>query len=226
MEERYRLFDTVLKTLHNEGALAGLILIGSWCQYVYRAVYNNTAEIPALITSDIDFLVPNPSQISTEVDVPGILEKLDFEMVASTTGNMIKCTRRELEVEFLTPETGRGMDGSRVIKSLRVRAQGLRYLSMLQEHAELVYYKGIPVRTARVEAYVLHKFLVGDRRQKQEKNEKDFSAAVQLGEFLINRDNGIEKMKSILELIHPRWGKDILASVKKHSIMLYTALIR
>lgn len=225
MEERYRLFDTVLKTLHDEGALAGLILIGSWCQHVYKAVYRNTVEIPALITSDIDFLVPNPPERSREVDVPGILEKLGFEMVASPTGTMIKYIRRELEVEFLTPETGRGTDGPRVIKSLRVRAQGLRYLSMLQEHTGIVNYNGIPVRTARIEAYVLHKYLIGGRRKKKEKKEKDLSAAVQLGEFLMYRDNSIETMKTILKSIHPKWKKDILSSIEMHSINLYSALM-
>jgi len=50
MEEKYELFASVLKALQEEGVLDGLVIVGSWCQYYYRILFNNAPEIPLLRT--------------------------------------------------------------------------------------------------------------------------------------------------------------------------------
>jgi hypothetical protein len=47
----------VLKELQAKGVLGGLVIIGSWCQYYYRVLFDNAPEIPLLRTLDIDFSV-------------------------------------------------------------------------------------------------------------------------------------------------------------------------
>ncbi len=75
MEEKSDLFIATLKALQEAGALNELILIGSWCLYFYRIYFENSPEIPVVRTLDIDFLVPNPSRIKKEINIPKILEK-------------------------------------------------------------------------------------------------------------------------------------------------------
>ena len=50
-------FAEILTQLQDAGALKRLILVGSWCLLVYRHTYDNAPEIPALRTTDLDFLV-------------------------------------------------------------------------------------------------------------------------------------------------------------------------
>ena len=68
MEERYKLLLTVLRELSNAEVLDDLILAGSWCQFYYRILFDEAPEIPLIRTTDIDFLVPNPSKIKKSVD--------------------------------------------------------------------------------------------------------------------------------------------------------------
>jgi hypothetical protein len=226
VEERYRLFDKTLRALHNAGALPELVLIGSWCQHIYKFAFDNKNEIPSLITSDIDFLIPYPHTFKKKINVPDIMEGLGFEMVASPVSGYTKYIRRELEVEFLTPEVGRGLDKPRMVKDLNIQAQGLRYLVMLQEHVEKVNYKGIPVTIVQPEAYVLHKFLISGRRKKSIKREKDLSSARQMGEFLMKFADRMEKMNELLNDIHPKWKKDILAIIQEQMPELHEKLKR
>jgi hypothetical protein len=50
MKERENLFLEVLDSLQEAGALAYLILIGSWCQYLYSFYFSNPPEIPSEVT--------------------------------------------------------------------------------------------------------------------------------------------------------------------------------
>lgn len=224
MEKKYKLFDATLRALHEAGALSELILIGSWCQHLYKYAFNDKSDIPALITSDIDFLVPRPHTFKKKINVPDILTRLGFEIVISPVSGYTKYISRDLEIEFLIPDLGKGLDAPRMVKELNIKAQGLRYLTMLQEHVEKLDYNGIPVTIVQPEAYVLHKFLISGRRKKQEKREKDLSAAKQMGEFLIQFEGRIEKMKNLLNDIHPKWKKDILAIIEEQMPVLYERL--
>ena len=79
MEEKYELLAIVLKELQAKDVLDGLVIVGSWCQYYYRILFDNAPEIPLLRTLDIDFLVPNPSKLKTKVDVSELLNLLGFD---------------------------------------------------------------------------------------------------------------------------------------------------
>ena len=79
MEEKYELLAIVLKELQAKDVLDGLVIVGSWCQYYYRILFDNAPEIPLLRTLDIDFLVPNPSKFKTKVDVSELLNLLGFD---------------------------------------------------------------------------------------------------------------------------------------------------
>jgi len=110
MEENYKLLSAVLKELHKAGALKHLILAGSWCQYFYRILFEKSAEIPLLRTTDIDLLIPNPPKIHDNIDVPDILTSLGFDAHFDYKTGLIKYVHPDLEIQFLTPDRGRGKD--------------------------------------------------------------------------------------------------------------------
>jgi len=71
VEEKYKLLSNVLRSLQDAGVLNCLILVGSWCQYYYRILFDNTPDIPLIRTTDIDLLVPNSPKIKKNVDIVG-----------------------------------------------------------------------------------------------------------------------------------------------------------
>ena len=72
-------FVEILVQLQNAGALRRLVLVGGWCLLVYKHAYDNAPEIPALRTTDINFLVREPNVSITKINIPDILERLGFE---------------------------------------------------------------------------------------------------------------------------------------------------
>ncbi|MCX5657253.1 MAG: GSU2403 family nucleotidyltransferase fold protein, partial [Candidatus Omnitrophica bacterium] len=79
-KNQYKLCLEVLRRFNKAGILDGLILIGSWCLYFYKDYFGNILyiDIATIKTRDIDFLVPIPSRIKKEVDIPKLLEDLGF----------------------------------------------------------------------------------------------------------------------------------------------------
>lgn len=133
MEEKYKLLSMVLNKLQEAGALEKLVLAGSWCQYYYRILFNAPLEIPLIRTTDIDFLVPNPPKIIKAVDVTRLLNNLGFDNDFDYNTGLVKYVHPDLEIQFITPALGRGKDMPYEIKKYNINAEGLRYLSPLQD---------------------------------------------------------------------------------------------
>jgi hypothetical protein len=73
-------------------------------------------------------------------------------------------------------------------------------------------------------AYVLHKFIVSDRRKNQFKREKDIETARQLGEYLLEQNKQREKMRETYCSIPEKWKRDLLRIVKDASEKMYVYL--
>ncbi|OGS45729.1 MAG: hypothetical protein A2539_07795 [Elusimicrobia bacterium RIFOXYD2_FULL_34_15] len=122
MKTKENIFLSIMTSLQKEGALAEIILIGSWCQYFYRIYFNNTPEISAIRTVDIDFLIPRPHNSKKDINVPDILNAYKFVSETNYISGYNKFVNPELEIEFLTPELGKGSDKPYLVKNLHVTA--------------------------------------------------------------------------------------------------------
>jgi hypothetical protein len=219
------LFLKILRVFQREGMLSHLILVGSWCHFLYKIYFDNSPEIPLIRTLDLDFLIPNSRTIKQEVDIPNVLKELGFEPVRQYPSGLVKYGRPDLEIEFLVQERGRGKDAPVRIKKLGINAQALRFLSILEEHTMVVNYRGIGIRVPEPTAYVLHKFIIARRRTKREKEERDLAAAKELGEFLLKDTLQQEKLQKIFLAFPARWQRKVIASVKPASRILYDFLL-
>jgi hypothetical protein len=224
VEKENDLFLTILIRLDKEEFLRDIILIGGWCPLVYKEYFGNPVEISMQRTADLDLLVPNPPRIHKDVDVSLILEELGFDRKVSLLDGYEKYVQPDLEVEFLTPERGRGRGKPYTIDKLHINAQGLRYLDLIQSHAMKTSYNGISINVPEPTAYVLHKFIVSDRRKKPFKREKDIETARQLGEYLLDQEKQRNKMRDIYLSIPEKWKKDLIKIVKGTSEKIYTFL--
>lgn len=105
---------------------------------------------------DIDFLIPNPASIKQEINIPEILTTLDFVPLHNYITGLTKYVHPELELEFLTPDLGKGRGSAPYnIPTLHINAQGLRYLNLLQAHIIEVEYLNIFIKVPEPTAYVL-----------------------------------------------------------------------
>lgn len=213
MEEKYSLLATVLKELRNAGVLKELILAGSWCQYYYRILFNMSPEIPLIRTTDIDFLVPTPRKISKSLDVAKLLNNIGFDNDFDYQTGLIKFVHPDLEIQFITPALGRGKDKPYEIKQFNINAEGLRYLTLLQDHKFQMIHEDIALWLPEPGAYILHKTLVSRKRKNAAKREKDMAAVRDIGELCLRYEHHKKNLKSIFSVMPLKWQKQVLKTL-------------
>ena len=215
-EEQFEILLTVLQKFQEAGILTDLMLIGSWCLQFYRYHFKHPEKLPAFRTLDVDFLIPHASRIKTKVDVPEILRKEGFSPTYNRSSGIVKYNHKELQVEFLVPELGKGGDIAREIKNLHIKAVALRYLNMLLDYPLLVNYEGLQVRVPEPAAFTLHKLIISQRRKNKDKQKTDLEMAIGLLNFLYEQPNEIVRVESILNTVPNKWRASILSVCKKH----------
>lgn len=222
MENEHDLFFSILISLGKAEVLRDVILIGGWCPLVYKEYFGNPVEISVQRTADLDILVPNPPRIHKEVDVSLILKELGFDRKVSPLDGYEKYVHPDLEVEFLTPERGKGREKPYVIDKLHINAQGLRYLDLIQSHVMKTSFRGISLNVPEPTAYVLNKFIISGRRKKSFKKEKDIETARQIGEYLLELENQRKKMRKIYLGMPEKWKKNLMKIIKGASGKIHT----
>ena len=198
MERKYELFSTIIETLYKQGVLEKLVLVGSWCTHYYRDMFERGYElIPVLRTTDIDFMIPSPHRIRKKVNVHEILIKMKLRPEFHTLSELVRYRHPELNVEFLTPEMGKGDNIIHEIKPFSISAVGLRYLSLLQDNIiKVEHSKGIIIQIPSPEAFTLHKFIISQRR-KNDKSDKDIASAKAIGHLCLNSETYKKQLTSI-----------------------------
>ncbi len=121
-----------------------------------------------------------------------------------------------MEVEFLIPEQGRGINHSITVKALGVRALPLRFLSLAFDRSMVVFYRGYNIRVPEPEAFVLTKLLVIPRREDKAKIMKDAYTARVLGEFLLNRSDRRMCMQDLFNGLPKGWQIKIRQTSQEH----------
>ena len=217
MENQERLFIEILTAFERSGILRDLILIGGWCPILYREWFHHPPEISLLRTADIDFLIRNPPNIRREVNISALLQELGFDLLTDYVSGHAKYSHPELDVEFLIPELGKGQDAPYLIQRLHINAQGLRYLSMLQDSVMTIRYHDIAVNVPEPAAYVLHKLIVSQERADAAKREKDLRIASDIGEFLMRRPEQREKLERIFHALPVKWQKTLMKVLKMNN---------
>ena len=227
MKRKSNLFFKILNSLHNAGVLEDIILIGSWCHYFYKDYFSNAPEIPLLRTLDIDFLIPNPPRIQKEVNIPEMLENLNFTPIHNYLTGYTKYVHPELEIEFLIADLGKGKGNEPYqISKLHINAQGLRFLNLLQSHTIKIKYLDITVTVPEPAAYVLHKFIIYERRSSKTKQLRDLLSAKEIGEFLLENKTQQRKITEIFISLPAKWQKVILRNLKDNSKLIYDFLLK
>lgn len=193
MEEmNYRAFWKFIKLLHDNNLLEHVIVIGSWCEYIY-AQSGVLPDYSAMIrTLDIDFLVKNMRKPTKKVNLATIAQEngytIDYDVLNETTKIY---TPDLMEIEFLIEQKGSGVEP--VIKTnLGVNAQALHHVGMLKQHTITVPLLNMNITVPTPEAYTVHKVIINGSRGK--KSEKDMNTVQHILPYL-----DCDKINMVLE---------------------------
>lgn len=201
----------VLRRLDKAGVLQGMVLVGSWCVHFYKDYFDGAA-LSAIRTRDMDFLIPTPPKLKGEVHVAELLKDLGFLTEFHGDGS-VSLSHPELIVDFLVAERGRGAEKPYLVKSLGVKAQPLRYMSLLSDDTIKVRSHGLALTLPHPINYAFQKLIISGRRAAEEKAVKDRLQAVEvLREVVARGDEG--KARTKFQELPAGWRKAILAGLK------------
>jgi len=212
--DQYELVIEVLNRLNASGVLKYLIFIGSWCLPLYRDYFGDDEPLPAIRTRDMDFLIPEPPKIHDMCDVPALIRDLGFVVTFRGQHGLIRLEHPDLMIEFLVPERGKGSDRPVAIPQLKVNAERLRFLSLLEQKTIRIATSGLSVVLPHPANFALQKLLICSRRRDSGKKQKDRDAATAILHALIRKDEKMTVIK-VFRSLPLKWQKKILLELEE-----------
>lgn len=217
-KNRFKLVIKILNELDRAGVLSEVILIGSWAQLFYGDYFEGYNYRPDIRTVDIDFLISRPNKLKKEIDIPEVLKKLEFEESINSRTGWVKYVHPELDLEFLTPKLGRGINDVIYIKKYHINAVALRYLNLISDYTIKVNYNGIKITVPEPAAFALHKLIISTKRLKAEKKNKDLETAFRIGNLLASDTGYRKRMTEIYYSFPGGWQRTLKKIFNKYSL--------
>jgi len=221
MDEGDKIFYKVLSALENEGILKQFIIIGGWCQRLYRYHYNNPPEISALRTADIDMVVHNPKKIIKRVDLSELFNGLGFDEKYSMPEGFIKYVHPQVAIELLVHEVGRGKGRPFPLQKLNTNAQRIRYLDILENHTMDIMFYDLNIDVPQPAAFFINKIITSQRRMTESKREKDLYIVKEMASFILGIDEQKNLVKDIFNNLKPQMRKKVLKIIKNDYEQMY-----
>jgi len=127
-----KIFWETIKILKKNNVLEHVVLIGSWAEYIYD-VSDYLKDFKAnLKTKDIDFLIKNINKPKEGIYIIDILEKNGYETSIDYISGIFKFYKgKDLEIEFIVREIGKGQSEPYTVPSFGIKAEGLRHTDLL-----------------------------------------------------------------------------------------------
>lgn len=217
-KNQYDLCIEVLRRFNSRDLFDGVILIGSWCMPFYKEYFAGVKYRSTIKTRDVDFLVPHPGKIRVAVDIPELLKDLGFVIGYRGTQGYMRLEHPDLVVEFLSPEKGRGTDKPVPLPRLRMNATALRFLNFLAQETIKVKVADFHVFLPHPANFALHKLMISQRRQKEDKASKDRIMALEILNALLKKGEA-GKIKTVFCSVPSKWQKKILGTLTQEKEM-------
>ena len=179
-KKKYELCLEVLRRMKEHDILDKIMLVGSWCVFLYDDYFKGENLLPALRTRDIEFLFPVPFTLHCKTDLYGLLKDLGFVMDYKGNQGYIVFEHPDLILEFLAPARGRESEKPISIERLGINAQPLRFMDALSHNPIQLFFDDVAVTLPHPADFALNKLLVAGRRTVLGKAEKDRTQAVAL----------------------------------------------
>ena len=206
MTDIKKVFWETIKILDKNKILEYVVLVGSWAEYIYE-ISGYLEEFEAnLKTKDIDFLIRNINKPRKKINIIEVLEKEGFDTSVDYISGVYKFFReKDLEIEFLVREIGKGQLDAYEVPSFGIRAEGLRHMGILIENNITLEIKNIKITVPTPQAYLLQKIIINKKRKS--KKEKDYLSIENLWENIISKESESGKLKDLLSKLSRKQKK-------------------
>jgi len=211
--KQINLLFKVLRILDGKGVLKHLVVVGSWCMFFYTLYFQKKQPIASLRTRDVDFLVPDPRSLKTNIDLPELLKSLGFLIDYRGEQGYIRLVHPEFFIEFLVSEKGKGTDKAFSLPQLGLNAQALRFMDILYLKTVTLQTRGIKIKLPHPACFVLHKIIVFKRRPEKERREKEVEQIDRMLD-LLGKEGKISSLKRFFLKLHPKWRKKVISNLK------------
>ena len=206
MTDIKKVFWETIRILDKNKILEYVILVGSWAEYIYE-ISGHLEEFEAnLKTRDIDFLIRNINKPRKKISIIEVLEKEGFDTSVDYISGVYKFFReKDLEIEFLVREMGKGQSDAYDVPSFGIRAEGLRHMGILIENNITLEIKNIKITVPTPQAYLLQKIIINKKRKS--KKEKDYLSIENLWENIVSKESKSGKLKDLLSKLSRKQKK-------------------
>ena len=145
--------------------------------------------------------------------MPEVLEHLGFIIDFQGRAGYIRFVHPELFIEFLVPEKGRSINKQYPLKQLKINAQALRFLEILQLKTISVKVKDFDLTLPHPSCFVLHKTIVYKRRPNKDKRARDIEQIVRILNLIIQQDE-LKSLAEIYSKLNRRWQNAIDGKIR------------
>lgn len=209
MNDIKKIFWDTVKVLYKNQVLEHIVLIGSWVEYIYEVSgYLKNFEAN-LKTKDIDFLIKNINKPRERINIVEIMENEGYETDIDYISGIYKFYKgKDLEIEFLVREIGKGQLEPYRVPSFGIKAEGLRNTDLLLRYTMVVAVKSIEITVPIPQAYLLQKIIINKNRKNKAK--KDYLGIENLLENLKKSRRQHKKLYDLHDIL-TRKQKNIIA---------------
>lgn len=220
MNDIKKIFWETIKILKNNNILEHVVLIGSWAEYIYeKSGYLKNFEAN-LKTRDIDFLIRNINKPREGINIVDVLEKEGFETSIDYISGIYKFYKgKDLELEFLVREMGRGQSEPYEVPSFGIKAEGLRNTNILIDNINVIEVEDIKIIVPTPQAYLLQKIIINSKRKS--KAEKDYLSIENLLENIKTSDVEFQKSKDLFNILTKKQKKIIIKFLEDNLLELF-----
>lgn len=183
-------FTKFLKLLNDNELLGTVVVVGSWCEYIYAQSGILKGFSASLRTLDADFLIKNLRIPNTPTNLTSLAREAGYIVMSDSLNRTTKIlTENGLEIEFLITQLGRG-DKPVLKTNLGVNAQSLRHMDIILKNTITIDYYGMNTCVPSPEAYVIHKMIINKERTvaKQKKDSESIYHLIPYLDLVVFKD--------------------------------------
>lgn len=217
MTDNEKQINKIIDVLDDEGILKDVILIGSWCLFLYKKIYANYE--PIIKTRDIDFYVPNYKAFTPKKSLVKSLKGINYDfLIDSLTNRTYFASVGGFELEFITRLNRNNLSCVRV-GNTGIYAESLPYLEIFSSNYITVIFNNHAIKLANPYSYVIQKLLILEKRGI--KKEKDIIAI----NSVLSLINSSSEMKSeftkAFDSLPNKWKKKIIKNSNENGLKIF-----
>lgn len=188
----------IIRVFNKIGLAEHVVLIGSWAEYFYTDIFAS-GFTPEIRTRDVDFMYRNLNIPKEKLPLISSLREIGFIYNEDPLTGIARFYKEGLiELEFLTMVQGSGENNIYNIRSLDIKAEGLREINIIAGSSFEYWKNGLLILLPEPAVYIVQKILTNPTRKPEYKKEKDIRSVKNILKFVEKEDYHRSKLAEVM----------------------------